>query len=154
MVTKTQRISLTYYISPFMDEVVPELLRTYQLRDNAWLMDQYKNFKKEGTPINWAEIGAYAMLQWGVDTGHHERELVSEFKKVIYEQLRGDEKRFGETWRHRSIIGQEDRTFARFKDYVDQAEYGNNPMPWAKVFGGALICRVRERWPELILVDA
>jgi len=63
--------------------------------------------------------------------------------KDLQLQLENDNNRWGDTWKRRPIEGQLDRTKARFEDYVDQYENGDQPFPWLKVMGGEIICLVR-----------
>jgi hypothetical protein len=63
-------------------------------------------------------------------------------------QLVSDERRWGDTWKKRPREGQEDRAFARFKDYKDQFDNTGTPIPWMKVAGEALICWVRDKYPD------
>lgn len=75
-------------------------------------------------------------------------DFVTEFADELAKQLAEDEARWGDTWRHRPIEGQEERTYARFRDYFDQYLHTGAPVPWLKIAGNALICWVRERYPE------
>ena len=68
-----------------------------------------------------------------------------EFTKALEEQLASDQLRWGDTWKQRSIEGQELRTKARFDDYFAQFENSGKSIPWLKVAGAALICWVREQ---------
>ena len=72
-------------------------------------------------------------------------DYVPEFTEALTRQLEEDEKRWGDTWKKRSIDGQEMRTKARFDDYFEQFQNAGTPIPWMKVVGEALICWVRER---------
>lgn len=63
-------------------------------------------------------------------------------------QLEQDNLRWGNTWKKRPREGQEDRVFARFKDYYDQFKNAGTPIPWTKVIGEAHIAMVREDHPE------
>jgi len=72
-------------------------------------------------------------------------DYVPEFTEALIKQLEEDEKRWGDTWKKRSIDGQEMRTKARFDDYFEQFQNAGTPIPWMKVVGEALICWVRER---------
>ena len=81
------------------------------------------------------------------------QDFISEFCEELIIQIDADEKRWGDTWRHRPIEGQVDRMMARFKDYQDQHNYTvlNVPMPWLKIAGEALIGWVRENYPQYYL---
>lgn len=71
------------------------------------------------------------------------------FEKV-QDQLICDQLRWGDTWRIHPVEGQEERTFARFKDYFDQWKYSGVPIPWEKVIGEAHICMTRVAHPEAL----
>lgn len=71
-------------------------------------------------------------------------ELVDKFADELKQQLREDEKRWGDTWKRRPKEGQELRVFARFDDYKDQFINGGIPINWLKVAGEALICWFRD----------
>lgn len=75
-------------------------------------------------------------------------QLLPAFVEALEEQLKSDEKRWGDTWMHRDREGQEERAFARFRDYWDMYERGDVPIPWLKIAGECLIAWVRER-PQL-----
>ena len=75
-------------------------------------------------------------------------ELDETFEDVM-EQLMEDEKRWGNTWKERGLVyneqSQETRWFNKMKDYyMDYLENGN-PIPWTKVIGEAHIAYVREK---------
>lgn len=78
-------------------------------------------------------------------------DFVKTFCLELQEQIKSDEKRWGDTWRHRTVEGQVDRMMDRFKDYQDQHNHGGQPFPWLKVAGEALIGWVRENNPEYFL---
>ena len=80
-------------------------------------------------------------------------DFVDEFAAELKAQLARDEKRYGDTWRHRTLKGQEGRAFATFDNYRDRFRYGGNPIPWLKVAGEALIAWVRENHPETLLTE-
>lgn len=79
-------------------------------------------------------------------------DYIDEFVKELIEQLESDAKRWGDTWLQRGLKGQEKRTMERYRDYYDQFKAGS-PMPWMKIIGGALICWIREKHPEIIQCD-
>lgn len=76
-------------------------------------------------------------------------DFLPEFVDALTKQLENDQKRWGDTWLNRPRIGQEERIFARYRDYYDQFLYSDNPIPWLKVTGEAFIAWVRENHPEL-----
>jgi len=64
-------------------------------------------------------------------------------------QLKGDEVRWGDTWRQRSVKGQLDRTYKEFEDYTDQYLNGvNQEFPWLRVAGNVVICLTRIDNPD------
>jgi hypothetical protein len=63
----------------------------------------------------------------------------------VESQLELDVLRWGNTWVDRPRKGQEDRIIGRFRDYFDQWEQAQVPVPWAKIIGLAHIALVRER---------
>ena len=76
-------------------------------------------------------------------------DFVDQFADALKAQLLEDEKRWGDTWIHRPREGQEARTMKDYQDWFDQFKHGGNPMPWLQVAGDALICWVREQYPEI-----
>jgi len=76
-------------------------------------------------------------------------DFMEEFVTVFTEQLKSDDKRWGNTWLERTRAGQEERTEKSFNDYFDQYENAGVPVPWMKIIGNAYICWVRENHPEL-----
>ena len=76
-------------------------------------------------------------------------DFIPEFVKAFEEQLKADDKRWGDTWLKRTVAGQEERTAKTYKDYFDQYFNGGVPIPWLKIIGNAYICWVREQHPEL-----
>jgi len=73
-------------------------------------------------------------------------EYLIEFFEALEEQIEKDNDRWGDTWKRRSIDGQEGRAFSRYKDYWDMFEGGGTPIPWLKVAGEAYICWLREKY--------
>lgn len=76
-------------------------------------------------------------------------DFLGEFSEALKNQLLEDEKLWGDTWLIRPITGQEERTFKDYSDWFDQFKNGNQPVPWLKVAGDALICWIREKNPEM-----
>lgn len=72
-------------------------------------------------------------------------ELLPEFTKALEEQLKQDEKKWGDTWQKRKKEGQEQRTKAVFDNYFDQYFNAGVPVPWLKIAGNALICWARDK---------
>jgi len=72
-------------------------------------------------------------------------DYLPEFVTELTEQLKADQKRWGNTWMQRPREGQELRVKARYDDYFAQFVNAGVPVPWMKVVGEALIAWVRER---------
>lgn len=74
-------------------------------------------------------------------------ELPDTFNEV-FDQLTEDAKRWGDTWKERGKVwndqSQEERFFQKMQDYYDDFKEGI-PVNWAKVIGEAHICMVREK---------
>jgi hypothetical protein len=75
-------------------------------------------------------------------------DFLPETIKKLESQLIKDQERWGDTWKHRTREGQEERAFARFNDYYDQYINAGVPIPWLKIIGEAHIAMVREDHPE------
>lgn len=78
-------------------------------------------------------------------------EYMDEFVSDLREQLTLDDKRWGETWRHRSREGQELRVLRVYTNYFDQYIHAGSPIPWLKIVGNAYIAWVREKHPESLI---
>lgn len=76
-------------------------------------------------------------------------DYLPEFFEALASQLKEDHKRWGNVWLSRGIKGQEERTQQKYNDYFDQFKAVGTPVPWLKIAGGALICWIREKHPEL-----
>ncbi|HKC04736.1 MAG TPA: hypothetical protein VKC54_02605 [Patescibacteria group bacterium] len=78
-----------------------------------------------------------------------ERQVSKEmFIKELQSQLQSDYVRWGDTWKKRTIEGQLERSYKKFNDYIDQYKNANQPMPWLKVAGNAVICLARLDNPD------
>jgi hypothetical protein len=79
-------------------------------------------------------------------------DYLPKFVDALKIQLEDDEKRWKNTWTTRTIDGQEERIFAKYRDYYDQWKNAGVPIPWLKIAGEALIAWVRENnheyWKE------
>jgi hypothetical protein len=66
----------------------------------------------------------------------------------VEKQLIEDEKRWGDTWKERGLVwndqSQEVRFFQKMQVYYEDFK-GGVPVNWAKVIGEAHICMVREK---------
>lgn len=71
-------------------------------------------------------------------------DYLPEFTVELQKQLVSDQNRWGDTWKGRPKEGQEERIFARYKDYLDQFRNAGTPIPWLKIVGEVLIAWVRE----------
>lgn len=80
-------------------------------------------------------------------------DYLPEFVAELKAQMIDDQKRWGDTWKKRPREGQEQRAFSRYFDYYDQWANAGTPIPWLKVVGEALICWVRERYPDYMMRD-
>ena len=67
----------------------------------------------------------------------------------LVQQLAEDEKRYGDTWKERSLVWkgmpQETRFFFKMHEYYEDFVKEGVPMPWTKILGEAHICLVREK---------
>lgn len=79
----------------------------------------------------------------------HVWDFMSEFVSALQSQLESDEKRWGNTWLQRIPEGQEIRIEEHIKSYFDQWRNANNPVPWMKIAGLAMIAWIRENHPEI-----
>jgi hypothetical protein len=75
-------------------------------------------------------------------------DYLPQFVKALTEQLQSDEKRWGDTWKKRPVLGQQKRFFDKIKDYQDQFENGGTPVPWLKIAGECLIGWVRQNMSD------
>lgn len=82
-----------------------------------------------------------------------DNKFIDEFIQELRTQLEKDDRRWGNTWRKRGLKGQEKRTMERYRDYYDMFKNNKIPLPWLKIIGGAYICWLRERHPEVLLCD-
>lgn len=75
--------------------------------------------------------------------------FLPDFTNALEEHLKGDEKRWGNTWFKRSRKGQEERTIKSFQDKFDKYLEVGQPIDWLAIAGDALICWIREQHPEI-----
>lgn len=80
-------------------------------------------------------------------------QFLDEFCKQLREQLLDDDARWGETWRHRTREGQEQRIQDDYNNYFDQFNHAEVPVPWLKVVGNAYIAWVRESHPDVLISE-
>lgn len=71
-------------------------------------------------------------------------DYLPEFVDALTKQLDEDQKRWGDTWKHRPKEGQESRIEKDFMDYFDKYKHANKPVNWLAVCGNALIAWIRE----------
>ena len=76
-------------------------------------------------------------------------DFLPDFIEAFKEQLESDNKRWGYTWLHRSLAGQEERIENDYNDYFDKFRNAGVPIPWLKVVGNAYIAWIRENNPDL-----
>jgi len=77
-------------------------------------------------------------------------DLLPETMNKVAVQLREDAKRWGSTWKHRDVGGQDERISTELLNYIDQYRNGGNPLPYLKIIGLAHIALVRESHSELL----
>lgn len=75
--------------------------------------------------------------------------FLGELIEALMAQLRDDDNRWGDVWLKRTRKGQEERTQERFDTYFAAWKEHRVSVPWLKVIGGAFICWIRERHPEI-----
>ena len=78
----------------------------------------------------------------------HVYDFLPEFIDVLKAQLVEDEKRWGDTWLQRTHAGQDDRLAKSLRDYCDEFQYDDVPLPLLKIAGNALINWIRNTHPE------
>lgn len=78
--------------------------------------------------------------------------LIHELKETMEDvelQLLEDEKRWGDTWKERGLIfnnqSQEERFFSKMQEYITDYRVMGIPVPWLKIIGEAHIALVREK---------
>lgn len=78
--------------------------------------------------------------------------LLDELRETMEDveiQLFEDEKRYGDTWKERGLMHnnqpQEERWFYKMQDYFQDFMERDIPIPWTKVIGEAHIALVREK---------
>ena len=76
-------------------------------------------------------------------------DFLDEFIDVIKENLDHGEIKWGDTWLHRTIGGQEQRIQQYINDQFDRFHYTGRPVQWEAIAGEALIGWIRENHPEL-----
>ena len=76
-------------------------------------------------------------------------DFLPEFTKALQEQLESDDKRWGDTWRQRTIRNQETRIEGHIRDYFDKYRNVGTPVPWLKIAGLAMIAWIRDNRPEI-----
>ena len=78
-------------------------------------------------------------------------ELLPDTMSIMGDQLRVDQKRWGDTWKYRTLEGQDQRMAARFQDYIDQLNNAGTPLPYEKIACLAHIALVRKHRTDLLL---
>jgi len=66
------------------------------------------------------------------DENVHTWDFLAEFTEALQAQLESDERRWGDTWRHRDVGNQNERIYAELDAYRDQWRYGGNPIPGSR----------------------
>ena len=75
-------------------------------------------------------------------------EAVDIFSSELKKQLEMDYLRWGDEWKIRPRANQEFRIYERFNHYLNKFVDNNEPIPWLKIAGLALIAWVRENGKE------
>jgi hypothetical protein len=76
-------------------------------------------------------------------------DFIVPFTHALVDQLKKDERRWGDTWKQRLPEGQEVRSEMIMRNYFDQYNHAGQPIPWLKVAGLAMICWIRDNHPEI-----
>jgi hypothetical protein len=71
-------------------------------------------------------------------------QFVSEFCDALAKQLVSDHERYGDLWRRVPQGGEVERIYERFDAYRDEYYEEDEPIPWLKVAGLALIAWIRK----------
>lgn len=89
---------------------------------------------------------------YGMDERLKDVNLLDELRETMEDveiQLYEDEKRWGDTWKERGLVhnnqSQEERFFGKMVEYITDYRENGEPMPWDKGIGEAHICKVREK---------
>ena len=77
------------------------------------------------------------------------KNYLPDFMEALEERLDTDDKKWGDTWKHRPRDGQNDRLYLEFERYWDQYDYGHQDVPYLKMVGNLFICWVREYEREI-----
>lgn len=77
-------------------------------------------------------------------------DFIPGFVDALHVKLLEDEKRWGETWKHRTRAGQTERIRATYNNYFDKERHGGVKVNWLAVAGNAMIAWIREQegWVE------
>jgi hypothetical protein len=75
-------------------------------------------------------------------------EALPAFAEALATQLKADQERWGDTWKHRAHGDQDEQLLERIQDYADQLEYAGQALPVLKIAGGAMINWVRTEIKE------
>ena len=76
-------------------------------------------------------------------------DFLQDFVNAFENQLKEDDKRWGDTWLKRPREGQEERVENDIMDYFDKNRNGGQPVPWLKIIGNCYIAWIRENNPEI-----
>lgn len=101
-------------------------------------------------------IGLFALALQGVALKEQiaTNEAGPELTSRLQNQLTWDNERYGDTWKHRAVEKQGERTRDSFRNYRDQFEHGGQELPWRKFAGHLLINTFRLDHPEYTAPDA
>jgi hypothetical protein len=68
---------------------------------------------------------------------------------ALMEQLREDNRRWGDEWLQLPRLGQEDRIMGRILEYYEEYKAEGKPIPWLKIIGNAFIGWIRQCYPNI-----
>jgi len=166
-------VNLVDYLGPFLVALRKQLEDDQKRQRDTWkkrpvegqvgrIMNRFRDYENQnkdaGTPFPWLKVAGNALIGWvrvmkypgytGANAPHLVGYLQG-FDGALLEQLRDDQKRWGETWKTYPADGQVKRIMDRFRVYEQEFEEGRDiQFPWLKVTGYALIGWVRENYPD------
>lgn len=75
--------------------------------------------------------------------------FMAEFISALYERLKEDDIKWGNTWLERTRDGQESRIEEDIIGYFNEYHGSGTPIPWLKLVGVTMIGWIREQHPEI-----
>lgn len=79
----------------------------------------------------------------------HTWDFLKEHDDALTEQLKSDEKEWGDSWIHAPYEGMDERIAHHIEDYFLKFREVGTPIPWLKVAGYALIKWIRDNHREI-----